>query len=59
MAVRKRVWTTQGGERTEAWIVDYSDDPRRDVRSVGARNCEARHVAAFPRDGDVHRLQIL
>ena len=25
MSVRKRNWTTRGGEQKEAWIVDYTD----------------------------------
>src|ERR1017187_5999015 len=25
MSVRKRSWTTRGGEQKEAWIVDYTD----------------------------------
>jgi hypothetical protein len=25
MAVRRRMWRTKGGERREAWIVDYLD----------------------------------
>ena len=34
MAVRKRAWTTKGGERRESWIVDYTDaDGDRHIRT--------------------------
>ena len=29
MAVRKRIWTTKSGERKEAWVVDYTDQPAK------------------------------
>jgi integrase len=33
MSVRKRRWTTRGGEMKEAWIVDYSQDRERHIET--------------------------
>jgi integrase len=33
MSVRRRVWTTQEGERKEAWIVDYSVNGSRHIET--------------------------
>jgi integrase len=40
MAVRRRTWTTQKGERKEAWIVDYADQGG------------SRHIETFDRKKD-------
>jgi hypothetical protein len=33
MSVRKRKWTTRKGEVKEAWIVDYSHEGQRTLRT--------------------------
>jgi integrase len=33
MSVRKRKWTTRGGETKKAWIVDYSQDGERHIET--------------------------
>jgi integrase len=40
MSVRKRTWTTAGGEKKEAWIVDYTDQD------------DDRHIETFARKKD-------
>jgi integrase len=46
MSVRKRSWTTQKGERREAWIVDYRDDDgdRCIETFVKKKDADARHA---------------
>jgi integrase len=48
MAVRKRTWITKGGERREAWVVDYQD-------AQGDR-----HIETYDRkkDADVRRALV-
>jgi len=45
MAVRKRTWKTKGGERREAWIVDYIDrDGDRHIETYDRKkDADARH----------------
>jgi integrase len=47
MSVRKREWTTRGGEAKQAWIVDYTADGRR-------------HIETFKRkkDADAYAQQV-
>jgi hypothetical protein len=33
LSVRKRKWTTRGGETKEAWIVDYTQDGERHIET--------------------------
>lgn len=47
-AIRKRTWTTAGGERRTAWTVDWMD---------AAGNRERRQFAT-KREADAHRVQI-
>jgi integrase len=48
MSVRKRRWTTQGGELKESWIVDYADQHG------------VRHIKTFARkrDADAYRATV-
>ena len=41
MSVRKRTWTTAGGEKKEAWIVDYTDQGSERHIQTFARKKEA------------------
>jgi len=45
MSVRKREWTTRGGEKREAWIVDYTDQQGD------------RHIETFERKKDADAYQ--
>lgn len=47
MAVRKRKWTTKGGEAREAWVVDYVDQKgERHIESFAKkRDADTRHDA--------------
>jgi integrase len=46
MAIRRRLWRTKGGERREAWIVDYIDARGgRHIETYGRRaDAQARHA---------------
>jgi integrase len=46
MSVRKRKWTTAGGEEREAWIVDYADqDGERHIETFERKKeADARHA---------------
>ena len=46
MAVRKRVWTTRGGESREAWVVDYTDHTGKRRFETFIRKGEADSRAA-------------
>jgi hypothetical protein len=45
MSIRRRSWTTSGGEAREAWIVDYAALARAAARRAGRL-----HVPRRPRD---------
>jgi len=44
--VRRRVWTTKGGERSEAWVVDYVDQHGR--RHIKTFKQKKRADACWP-----------
>jgi len=48
MSVRKRTWTTAGGEKKESWIVDYTDQDGD------------RHIQTFERkkDADAYHANV-
>jgi integrase len=37
VSVRKRVWTTRGGEAKQAWVVDYAQDGERHIRTFNRK----------------------
>ena len=45
MSVRKRKWTTRLGERKEAWVIDYSQDGERHIKTFAKKkDADAHHA---------------
>jgi integrase len=45
VSVRKRNWTTETGERKEAWVVDYADHSGRHIKTFARkRDADAYHA---------------
>ncbi len=45
MSVRKRKWTTRGGEDREAWVVDYQQTGERHIETFAKKkDADARHA---------------
>ena len=47
MSIRRRVWTTKGGERHDAWVIDYYDQQgdRHTETYTRRKDAEARHAS--------------
>ena len=47
MSIRKRVWTTKGGDRHDAWVIDYYDQQgdRHTETYTRRKDAETRHAA--------------